>query len=688
MLETIFIFSIVILILLFFWAKKNGKKSIKDLKSLTMLFVIMTFSVLVIIGMNLLLKIDESNSSGSSGNVADGFTIDSFDVVLDVDENQKVRVNEKIGINFYEEGHHGIYRVIPYWLKYTNKNGETDSRKSSIDNISVSEYYFNEAVDGKLKLRIGNSSVTLPIGIHNYDINYDYNMGNDIYDGYDEFIFHAYGDYWGTNINNATIKIKMPKAFDGDLKFFADKYRKEDITSYIDYKIDDNIITAKVKDNYTLNSALTVDIVLPDGYFNTVKTNYGIVSFILCVLCLALAIGSYILWIHKGKDGAKVVTGGEFYPPNGYDAAEIGYIYKGESGKKLTVALIFSLAIKGAIKINKDKNNLIISKTTFDTIDEAINRKIKVVKVKEFEEFDKKSPVNKTIKSYFPGKTTEFVIESDFNNTLKDLKYLLDKGFINIESDTIDNYSSDALDNIEKNIKEEKEKIFSALSDNEKKVYDKIFTGRSRDVNLKENLTFYEVFETISKNVIDKFEKLIYDMSAYRYMVVCSFMSFVCALSFALAYCYVKDLNPAFDFMYTLSAISIFIIVIFTFIMGRKSTYGEELIASIKKFKWQIESIKDEELDSILENNKYYYYDMVPYTYIFGISKAWSKKFKNLPEPRYDMGDFDYHDTNYIYDSISSSIYQPSSSGSSGGCSSGCSSCGGGCSSCGGGGSW
>ena len=81
MLETIFIFSIVILILLFFWAKKNGK------------FFIMTFSILVIIGMNLLLKIDESNSSGSSGNVADGFTIDSFDVVLDVDENQKVRVN-------------------------------------------------------------------------------------------------------------------------------------------------------------------------------------------------------------------------------------------------------------------------------------------------------------------------------------------------------------------------------------------------------------------------------------------------------------------------------------------------------------------------------------------------------------------------------------------------------------------
>lgn len=66
---------------------------------------------------------------------ADGFTVDSFDIKMNVNKDNTVDVKETININFYEQGHHGIYRVIPRWLQYTSTNGETYKRRAKISNL-------------------------------------------------------------------------------------------------------------------------------------------------------------------------------------------------------------------------------------------------------------------------------------------------------------------------------------------------------------------------------------------------------------------------------------------------------------------------------------------------------------------------------------------------------------------------
>ena len=199
---------------------------------------------------------------------ADGFTISNYDIMLNVDEYEVIDVEEKIGINFYEEGHHGIYRVIPTWLKYTNKDGETESRKSKVTNLTSSDQYEVSKAGEKLKIKIGNPSEYVTVGLHDYKIKYTYDMGLDPYEGFDEFIFHAYGDYWGTRINNATIEIKMPKAFDeSKVNFYADKTRKLDITDKVNYYVTNNTLYARLSDDYNLYKSLTVTIELPEGYF-------------------------------------------------------------------------------------------------------------------------------------------------------------------------------------------------------------------------------------------------------------------------------------------------------------------------------------------------------------------------------------------------------------------------------------
>ena len=95
--------------------------------------------------------------------------------------------------------------------------------------------YSTDIVKKKPRIKIGSQYKTLDTGLKNYVIKYTYDMGTDPYEGYDEFIFHAYGDYWGTNIKNPTIEITMPKSIEKDnVHFFMDKTRKCEVTDSVD----------------------------------------------------------------------------------------------------------------------------------------------------------------------------------------------------------------------------------------------------------------------------------------------------------------------------------------------------------------------------------------------------------------------------------------------------------------------
>ena len=299
---TIIFISITCLILIFsFTSQKFGisKSKYNRLHNWSVTLLILGLISIIIFGISILINKANRLASTTSSS-ANGFTIEQYKIVMNVNESNSVDVKEYITVNFYESGHHGIYRFIPSWLEYTNKDGVTQSKQSKISNLkAVGDKYTIDTVSGKQKIKIGDANYTLPIGNHTYEIDYTYDMGFDPYENFDEFIFHAFGDYWGTEIKNASIIIKLPKEFDykNKVKFFADKYRKQDITSYVNYYVSGNTIYANLSSNYQLNSALTIDVELPDGYFVKGSNNYGNTSLLLCAICILFAIISFVLWV-------------------------------------------------------------------------------------------------------------------------------------------------------------------------------------------------------------------------------------------------------------------------------------------------------------------------------------------------------------------------------------------------------
>ena len=625
--------------------------------------------------------------------VADGFKIDSFQVKLDVNEMNSIKVHEEIGINFYEEFHHGIYRFIPEWLEYTGKNNITESKRARLYNIkSLEEVYTIDKVNGKQRIRIGDASRTLPMGLHTYIIEYNYDLGPDKYDGFDEFIFHAFGDYWGTAIKNASIEVNFPKEIDPNttIHFFADKKRNKDITKNVEYKIIGSKLIATLKDDYRLQSALTIDVELPEGYFINGKNNYGIISLLLCLFAVGVAIASIILWIKYGKDLKKEPETVEFYAPEGLDAAEIGFLNKESSGKRLAIALIIELASKGFITIDEEESTkkTIIKKVNTTDINKAINREITFKKLKDYKApfFDSHYYSTDLMKKLFPNKDdTVAIVKSDYTKTLEYAKYLIEKGYIAIEHDTINDYKQEALDKINTQLKEKEFEGLPTLSGNERIIYDTLFENED-EVVLSEHRTFYQVYSKLEDNLMNSFKGKLYDEKSDKMMMITSFGFILSILAWGFSYCIIKDLNPTYHFLYLVAFISIFVTAFFNSIMQRKTTYGEKMKSKIKSFENYIEKAEKDKINKMVEEDSQYFYEILPYAYVLGVTKKWISKFENIPEAEHYMGTFNYTDFHSI-DSMSHSIYSPSESSSSS-CGGGCSSCGGGCSSCGGGGSW
>ena len=298
----IIIFLIPLILFLIFQNKKIKNHNVLS-TVLTVIGVIVLVVALFVILIN-----KYNNDNGADISQADGFTIEQYKIVMDIKENNSINVKENIVVNFYNEGHHGIYRFIPTWLKYTSKDLKTTSKKATISDLkAIGENYEIDTVKGKPRIKIGSANYTLPLGNHTYTIEYTYDFGNDIYKNFDEFIFHAFGDYWGTGIKNASLEIHMPKKFntDGTIHFYNDKYRKEDITQNVSYHVENNIIYADI--NQTLYNALTIDIELPENYFTSSNNVYGNKSLTCCIICIFVAFISLLLWIKYGKDLDKIV---------------------------------------------------------------------------------------------------------------------------------------------------------------------------------------------------------------------------------------------------------------------------------------------------------------------------------------------------------------------------------------------
>ena len=111
--------------------------------------------------------------------------------------------------------------------------------------------------------------------------------------------------------------------------------------------------------------------------------------------------------------------------------------------------------------------------------------------------------------------------------------------------------------------------------------------------------------------------------------------------------------------------------------MPKRTPFGNEVLGKIKGFKRFLETSSKDKLEAMVEENPSYFYDILPYTYVLGVSNKWIKKFETIciaapmwyygHDPDFNMHRFGSFMNDTMKTSNNAMSSSPSSSGSGGG---------------------
>lgn len=580
---------------------------------------------------------------------ANDYNITKYDVEIVVDEHNKYSIKENID-TYFNVSKHGIVRRIPLYNNIKRQDGNNEKNRVLISNIKVSEEFDLSRENNNYVLKIGSADKTLT-GKHSYTISYDYDIGLDKNNKYDELYFNIIGTNSDTSISNVTFKITMPKEFDASKLGFSYGEYGESNTDNISYDVDGNVITGSFDGTLLAGEGLNVRMELPEGYFIRKSVSSSLLECWYYIIPILGVIVAYVVWKKYGKDD-QVVDVVSFYPPENMNSLDVAFAKKGSVNSNDAVSLLVYLASKGYIKIVEDKK----SKSRFT-----------IQKVKEYDGNNKEEEL------FFRG--------------------LFKKVWDSISSDELNESFYLTINSIltKKNSTANRKELFNSKSSN------------------KRYILF--LFMLITSSLSTIIPALGYKLSDVIFsIIICNLIGIVALIIVGIIYdnnCTKKGLNSAlgfafffvlalavanftiigFEYIYydtvyligfILCMVCTYLIYFFYLIVTKRTEYGNKVLGEVNGFKKFLETAEKDKLESLVHDDPSYFYNILPYAYVLGVSDAWIKQFEGIaiaPPEWYESADtFDYYRFNrslnrtiHSASRVMNSVPQSSSGSSSGG---------------------
>ena len=596
-----------------------------------------------------------------SVSAASDYEIQKYDVDIVVNENNTFDITETIDAYFNVEKH-GIFRTLPLYNTVKRNDGTTTKNRARITNISVSEPYKVESNIGEMKLKIGDADTVLT-GKKSYTIKYNYNIGKDPLEDADEFYYDMIGTQWDTTISDVTFTVHMPKDFDEEKLGFSAGRTGTTNSDKVLYYVSGRTIKGMLVGKLNAGEGLTIRLTLPEGYFVGAGIEVNPINYIAYAVPVVCFMIAFYLWNKYGKD-KKTFINPEYEPPKGFNSLEVGFMHKGKADSKDVTSLLIYLANKGYLTIEESEEKALFSK----------KKSFKLKKIKEYD------GTNSEERLFLRGlfKTGDVVTASD----LYDDFYKTTNKIIN---------SINKKENKEK-IFEKRGKMIAAAWAMVVVSFIAITLPPFIEYGAFDEVPFALIFPGIGFPVLAwGIVSLIVEKGASKIVgVILMFWGAMFGgMPFLMVVLPMLMVDTVFLIGYLVGMVLAIGIAIFAKIMPKRTEYGLEMYAKIEGFKEFLEKVEKERLEKMVEENPKYFYEVLPYTYVLGITDKWVKKFEdiNLQAPDWYSGTSTFNAVtfgsflNSTMASASSSMSSSSSSSSGGG------SVGGG-SGGGGGGSW
>lgn len=538
---------------------------------------------------------------------ASDFDTPSFRTEVTVNSDNSFYITETITVDFHK-AKHGIYRYIPMegtaLYKAYGKEVE-QSRKMKIDRVKVEGYpYDTYKEEGNRVIRVGDPDKTVS-GKHTYKISYRCRAYDDKIDAYDLFYYNVLPSGlqggWETSIGHASVKITMPKDIDQKkLSVFAGYYGGNEYRDRLSVKVSGRIIELESTDYLPQGVGVTVQAFLPEGYFqNEMSTDWAYP--LLLLLCLLFAAVSLLLWVCFGKDRPLIQTV-EFYPPEGLTSADIGYIIDGSVDRKDIISMILYFAEQGYLTIEeREKGTFVLNKVR--SLPEGRNPYEYTLINGLFSQGDGQSVELSQLKEHF------FEHYQTAARQLKD-KYKSRNKRIFYKSGNIARFVSAVLMVMSVCMGILLSSIFVQNMDMA------IGAAPASAILLilyGIGMFFYDQKDSMTRGKFAAGNIVIFLLSALTLVASAGFIAWMT--------------GPAAGIV---TAVSAAVSYICARQMRKRTPYGTAITGKILGFRHFIETCELERLKLLANENPSYFYNILPYAYVFGLSDAWARKFESI----------------------------------------------------------
>lgn len=544
------------------------------------------------------------------------YYVESWDYLAVVHDDNTWDIRERIEVNFLAP-HHGIFlykpRLFSDYHQYEGQEAQYYYRLS-IENVKVSGYNFNtEATDDSqfnYIIQIGDEDVTLT-GLQTYIVRYTIVYSDDrIKDA--DFIYHSVlGDGWPSDIRHFSYELRfdkaLPQAAIDSCFIISGRWNSlnDDLNVASSSYIDKYSLSGEVE-NIAGNQAISIKMTLPEGYFTDVHTFTPWLPYLCYFTIIVLAL--IMLWRLSYQRIDRPVQSVEFYPPDGLTGAEVGTIIDNSADVSDLVALIPWYAQHGYIEIEEQpgkhkwsKSQIILHRINPLPEDSpAYQREFLSALFPEGDETVLSELGDRHVLIESARKHLENEFKKDRTLTTSSLYYLLLPCMLVLE---LVGYASDTQ--------------FTFFDS------DQFYIG---------------LFIMILQGFAAWFRMSYADIRAFRKGRTWLSVFAVFLLGTAHAGFFIISYEPqnlALPLWLTLTAtVLCYIAMLFSDRFFLDTPYRLQLIGKLLGLREFIKTAEKDRLEMLVDEQPSYFYSILPYAMVFGLSERWAAKFKDIDMPQ------------------------------------------------------
>lgn len=519
----------------------------------------------------------------------DTFTLSEIDTTVWIKNNSEVRFREKITADF-RRYRLGIYRDLA-----------TNSGESYRD-IKIVQSNWSDIghEDGFVRISLGEpDGGTKVTGKQTYIIEYTLIMPDR--KNPDDVYLNLIGFGWTTKIEKANITVYSPGLL-GERKFFTD-YGLSNVSDIVHDDFTPTEENGTYRYDFTVENlsafqGVTMRANLPAG---TVSLHEKIFPWIEALLCIVFAAVAVLMLFYSEK-GQEIIEITHYYPPEidgkKVTPPEAGLYIDGTLSQKDVVSILFYWASKGLIGIdNADEDDPVLIKKTEISVQEA------------------------------GGMDYLHLFDSIFSKgdrvAVSDLKYKLTSNFSEIMASSRKTAS--------KFYKKKTTFVAIAVALLSLAVTFAITAvagvkaiGSTDAINGLVPTVFFSAIGFVANTLLGRYR---YKIRHYKIKAILSLVlltAFGCVGALGMF----RDIMPLYASM-PLCAATVLIVSACALVRHRSETYIKAL-GDLLGFKNFLEVAEKDKLEMLLEENPQYYYDILPYANVLGVSDKWENKFKDL----------------------------------------------------------